>query len=321
MPPKTPKQSKYWCFTLNNYTDGDLEHLSTLWQDCPDEKKGSNITYLVYGKEVSGTGTPHLQGYVEFAGYRRIHQVKAAVSERAHLEGRLKSAQQASDYCKKDGDYEEFGTLSRPRQGRRSDIERCFELIRGGSTELAIADFNPTVWCMYRRALDRYRVLVNPAVQRKDVRVLALIGAPGTGKTRYAYHYDMHLFRVPSPDLRWFDGYVGQRTVLIDDYTGLAPGSLLLQLLDIYPIDVPVKGSFVAWNPATIFLTSNMDFPFSHSDLDPDALRRRFSGVYRFRGPVDFSAPSQLRLIDAALGLDTSQSSPDVQSEPQEPSE
>jgi len=111
-------QSKYWCYTLNNYTDRDLSHLSGLYTD------GTNhVTYNVYGKEVADSGTPHLQGYIELSTRKRMPQLKTLLSNNTvHLETRRLSAKQAADYCKKDGDFNEYGSISQVASGARNDL-------------------------------------------------------------------------------------------------------------------------------------------------------------------------------------------------------
>lgn len=103
-------QSRSWCFTLNNYVEADIARLRFL---------GSSVSYLVFGREVGDSGTPHLQGYVVFNRKCALSSAKRSVGDRAHLEVTRGSPEQASDYCKKDGVFEEFGTL--PVQGKRSD--------------------------------------------------------------------------------------------------------------------------------------------------------------------------------------------------------
>jgi len=103
-------QSRSYVFTLNNYVEPDVARLRAL---------GGEVSYLVFGREVGDSGTPHLQGYVVFNRRVAFATAKRSIGDRAHLEVTRGTPEQASDYCKKDGDFEEFGSL--PQQGKRSD--------------------------------------------------------------------------------------------------------------------------------------------------------------------------------------------------------
>ena len=97
MPP-VRNRSKHWCFTINNYDASDEQRLKRLAVD-------GSVGYLVFGREVGDSGTPHLQGFVSFKGRKRLTQVKDKVGERAHLEVAMGSPSEAADYCMKDGDF------------------------------------------------------------------------------------------------------------------------------------------------------------------------------------------------------------------------
>lgn len=105
-------QSKRWCFTINNYTDEDITRIN-----------GIECDYLVFGRERGESGTPHLQGFVIFSSNQRFNAVKNAIGSHAHIEVARGTSAQASNYCKKDNDFEERGNLP-VNQGRRSDWER-----------------------------------------------------------------------------------------------------------------------------------------------------------------------------------------------------
>lgn len=107
--------AKNWVFTLNNYTQDEQAHLRSLYMP------GGPI-YLVFGRETASTGTPHLQGFVSFGTRKRLGQVKAAISDRIYAAPARGTPTQAAEYCKKEGDFEEFGTPP-PNKGHRSDID------------------------------------------------------------------------------------------------------------------------------------------------------------------------------------------------------
>jgi Putative viral replication protein len=93
-------QSRFWCFTLNNYTSDELESLE-LW--CCEEE----IEYGVLGREVGESGTPHIQGYLQFVSRKRIGNLRGRLA-RAHFEV-ARCPAEAAAYCKKDGEYSEYG--------------------------------------------------------------------------------------------------------------------------------------------------------------------------------------------------------------------
>jgi len=88
------------------------------------------MRYLVFGKEVGESGTPHLQGYVVFNSPLLLTSAKKYFQDGTHFESAKGSHEQASTYCKKEGDYEEFGQL--PQQGKRSDLSALKDAIKDG---------------------------------------------------------------------------------------------------------------------------------------------------------------------------------------------
>jgi len=114
--------SKNWCFTLNNYSEQEYRHIVEYAESDP------GCHYLVAGREVGESDTPHLQGFVCFTGRKSLTQAKAILGARLHLEVARGTPSQAADYCKKDGDYAEFGTLP-VSQGHRSDWDAFREYV------------------------------------------------------------------------------------------------------------------------------------------------------------------------------------------------
>jgi len=102
-------RSKSWVFVLNNWTSDQALDVELLAQ-------GDNaVLYLVYGREVGESGTPHLQGFVKFKNKRSFNVVQALFPYGTHLEVRSKDSTDyhAATYCKKDDPHPfEFVNLS-----------------------------------------------------------------------------------------------------------------------------------------------------------------------------------------------------------------
>lgn len=269
-------RSKYFVYTLNNYTEDEQQRLQNLTED-------DGVSYHVFGREVGERGTPHLQGYVEFTSRLRLANVKAIISRRAHFELRRGTPKQARDYCIKDGNFFEYGTLSAVYQGKRTDLDVACELIQSGKRIRDVAESTPTTFVKYSRGLLQLRRELGKRRDWKpDVKVYW--GQPGTGKTRSVYDEESDVYAHPGGP--WFDGYDGQETVLFDDFTGSCfKIQYLLKLLDRYPMDVPVKGAFTSWTPRRIYFTSNIPFESWYPgarDVHVEALRRRIDTIKEF---------------------------------------
>jgi len=147
-------RAKRWCFTLNNYTTDE-------WSRLVAGGNADNVEYVIYAKETGESGTPHIQGFVIFKAAIRPGTGKTRLgSERYHLEVSRGTPQQAADYCKKDGDFYEFGDCPAVSQGKRTDLDRFYEWCdtfcgdneRPPSRREACREF-PTIMCKYPRAL------------------------------------------------------------------------------------------------------------------------------------------------------------------------
>lgn len=254
-----------FCFTINNYDD-----------DVITAVKGLPHKYLVFGYEVGDSNTPHLQGYCELDKMYRFNAIKKLIPT-AHIESRKGTAQEAADYCKKDGKFEESGSISNP--GRRTDIEHFHSLVRSSKTELEVADGAPGPYYRYYRGVARVRYLA--AMQNnkfEPVEVTVIWGIAGKGKTRRAYEIDPNLYNYEHSE-PWFDGYTGQETILMDDFYGGIKYSRLLRLLDGYKFNLPIKGghTWKAWK--RVIITSNTPpAQWYHVGLT-DALNRRLTQV------------------------------------------
>jgi hypothetical protein len=133
-------RGKNWVFTLNNYNEDDVERLSN---------DNDLIEYIVFGKEVGESGTPHLQGFVQFKSRVRFSKAQSFIGRRAHIEI-AKHIAAAIKYCKKDGDFIEIGTQS-AGAGKRSDLDEFKESVKGGvHSAKELREMHSEVFAKYR---------------------------------------------------------------------------------------------------------------------------------------------------------------------------
>jgi len=93
-------------------------------------------------------------------------------------------------------------------------------------------------------------------------------GATGTGKSRNAWELAGDLAYAKDPCTKWWCGYRGQKSVIIDEFRGLINISHLLRWLDRYPVCVETKGSSEPLVASEIYITSNVDPRNWYPDLD-----------------------------------------------------
>jgi len=248
-------RSRNWCYTLNNPSEADVLALDGLVQ---------GVTYHVCGKETSESGTLHAQGFIVFENPKSLAGVKL-ILPRAHWEIKCKNSSfvQASDYCKKDGDFIERGTLPLDPVGKgQVEQERWREIIqlsREGNWE-TLAEEYPVEYGQRLKTLE-YIHQKRP----QDVKTMApevkhrwYFGKPGTGKSRRARYEYPDAF-IKDPKERWWDGYDGQESVIIDDFDIYQKnqGGDMKRWLDLYPFQAPFKGGYRLIRPKMIVVTSN----------------------------------------------------------------
>lgn len=272
---------KRWFYTWNNPNRSADEHHASFADLSP--------TYHVFQKEEGEKGTPHYQGYMEFDAVRSWSSLMACNPQVVYLPA-AGTGEQATAYCTKkesriDGPWT-FGELAVAKKGGMSPD--FLEQIKSGKRLRDLAETHVDDVRKYPRFYHEMRRLFPPPARETAPEVVLLYGPPGTGKTRYVREKEpaVDLFIKPVDKSFWMDGYDGQPAVLLDDFYGAANHislTNLLQLIDRYLTQVPVKGSFVWWQPERIYITTNIHpanwYEYRDRMEHYDALKRRFTEV------------------------------------------
>lgn len=273
--------TRFWCFTINNPCSiDDINLIFDNWNE--------NVTFAVYNLEKGEEGTYHYQGYLELKRHKTLSWMKRKLP-RAHLEKRKGSREQAILYCLKDcsessteytnnseenlqeKNYTQFPVLFnwesnweelkkeclkniQMKMPRKEALQRMKVMIEEGASDIDLANFNFSIFTSSYRALNYYRLLITKPRNFKT-EVIICQGPTGTGKSRWcAENFPNAYWKQRS---NWWDGYINQETVIIDEFYGWLPFDLCLRLCDRYPLQVETKGGNINFVAKRIIFTSN----------------------------------------------------------------
>uniref|UniRef100_A0A2K9LS45 ATP-dependent helicase Rep n=1 Tax=uncultured virus TaxID=340016 RepID=A0A2K9LS45_9VIRU len=274
---KRPTLAKRWCFTLNN-------------PKAPIQFNEVTMDYLIYGNEVGESGTPHHQGFVVFKQQKRIANLKD-INGLAHWEIANGTNEQAADYCKKEGDFLEFGECPLDPQkkatpaGNKANKEKWRAINdKAKEGDLDWIDQNhPKVFNQSYRNLKQMKV--DFMKRQPDLDGPCGIwyhGHAGVGKTTLISkkYPGAYLKRAQN---KWFDGYQGEEVVVVDDLdlTHTYMAYELKKLADAFCYMVEVKNSSMYIRPTRCVVTSQYTIEEIWKD-DPQtiaALKRRFKVI------------------------------------------
>lgn len=267
-------KARHWVFTLNHWTDAELEALEH-WVEIYGGK------YIIFGFEHGAQGTRHLQGYVEFDGPTTRKHVVETLGGRAYCDVRFGTQKQAIDYCKKEGNWWESGSKALG-QGHRSDLDGVVSMIKEGKPLSLIASECTAQMILYGKGIEKTRLLVNRPSEWRDVKVVVYWGETGTGKTRKAMEEKPYKLNQNTNGTLWFDGYDGERVLLLDDFYGWIRYGELLTLLDGYPYRCQTKGGHCWAEWTKVIITSNKFWSEWYKVEDLGALKRRICESIKF---------------------------------------
>jgi len=286
MEEKEPTRSRNWVFTANNYTDLDISLIQSLCYT-------TSIKYCVIGKE-GNDATPHLQGFICFKDARTLGGVRK-ILPLAHWEIKSKwsSFQQASDYCKKEGDFWEYGVLPMDQVGKgAAEKDRWSRMIGLASTRRLndLRDEEPSAFVKYYGTWKK--ISKDYQVSPSDLDGCCGIwywGVPGAGKSYAARHTFFPFYEKECN--KWWDGYQEEPYVIIDEVEqdhGKFLGHFLKKWSDRYSFSAEIKGGKLQIRPLKIVVTSNYSLEeiFGHDQTLVTALKRRFT-VKHFSVPFN----------------------------------
>ena len=326
---KTPIDLRNCCYTLNNFTDEDIEQLK--------------LIPAVYHHAALEIGTekevPHLQGYIEFTGKFRFERVKKYVGNGTHFEPRFGTQLQADGYTKK-GDSPDRGPKGLnltpgneyycnypgenykcvilmgklKKQGERTDVEdRARQLLDGEITYNEILANDPRQAYQYGRVYKELEDLhLAEQFRKHETKGIWVWGPAGLGKGNYCFRkkyisdgqYEHHW--KPDRDFTWKydgigiqawqDGYKGQTYVVINEFRGQLKLNELLTLVSADIMEVRRRGRAPApWLPLTVVV--NSCYPPKEVYINALDDREHWSQFERRFKVIEAKSKEQMRML------------------------
>lgn len=247
------RRSRKYQLTFNN----PHKHKNCSHEAIKDTlKKWENIIYWCMCDETAKT--PHTHLFIQLKNPIYFSSVKKAFPT-AHIEEAKGNAEENRAYIRKEGKwadsekghtnlidtFEEFGTIPRYGQGRRSDLANLYEMIKDGYSNVEILEVNPDN-ILNLQHIDKARLEILScryrSERRTDILVTYVQGSTGYGKSRdiLDQHGDENVYRVT--DYKHpFDSYSGEDVLVLEEFRSDLPIGNILNYLDIYPVQLPAR--------------------------------------------------------------------------------
>lgn len=243
------------------FTDFDKKNIDcgygAIFEDYKDIIRG-----IAYGKETCPTtGKIHNQAFIQMYKQTRYTAIQKMIKSKAHFEVMFGSIEQNENYCSKENVYTKFGSFV--SRGFRSDLHNIKDDLKNGSSLYDIMENYTGDFIRYSNGIQKMKSLIDnkQANKFRTVKTTALIGEAGSGKTSYVtekYGYENVFIVENGQDEKFlFDGYDGEKTILIDDFNGNIKYTTLLRILDGHKYGINIKNgrTYAKWE--NVYITSN----------------------------------------------------------------
>lgn len=228
----------------------------------------------------SQTGYLHWQLLVICDRSRRLGWIQTTFGPSVH--GELSRSAAADSYVWKDDTRignTQFELGSKPfRRNSKRDWDAVVAAAKSGS----FSNIDSSVLVCHYGSLKRiHQDHLQPIAVVRTAHVFW--GRTGLGKSRRAWELAGWSAYPKDPRTKFWDGYRGQRNVVVDEFRGDIDISHLLRWTDRYPVIVEIKGSSTILLAEEMWFTSNLHPRDWYPNIDPptlDALLRRLQIVH-----------------------------------------
>ncbi len=258
--------SRRWVFVINNYNEAQVAFLKE-WK-LPE--------YLLVGKEVGDSGTPHLQGFVCLRNNMTASSLQAHLTHKGAWPGAWHKAARGGcadnlKYCSKEHLLIERGAAPADEKAKGSGggggggLEAYAADVRRGTRIHALWEAHSTVMMRHNGGCAAMRSHYAERQPKPPPKIFVAWGSTGTGKSRWAMDSfgrdpEETYWVTPGYGRLWWGGYDGQHTAIFDDFQpSMLPIEHFKLLCDRYAYRVEGKGTQMPFVSKIIVFTSNSD--------------------------------------------------------------
>lgn len=228
----------------------------------------------------AANGYLHWQLLAAFTTQQRLAAVLRKFGDAAHAEPSRSDAADAyvwKEETRVAGTQFELGT----KPFRRNNADD-WATVKLAAKEGRLDDIEPDIFVRHYSSLRR--IAADYAKGVECIRSTTVYWGPtGVGKSRRAWEQAGMDAYPKDPNTKFWDGYQGHKSVVVDEFRGRIDVSHLLRWFDRYPVLVEIKGSATVFRAERIFITSNLDPRDWYPELDEltkAALLRRLEIVH-----------------------------------------
>lgn len=150
---------------------------------------------------------------------------------------------------------------------KKSALAEACSKLQAGASMSSIVDEMPATYAVFHRGLHALQTafLLRSTPVFSSISVISLWGPTWTGKTRLAIELgsrlygdkEVYIMNRSNSDNTWFDGYMGEKVIIFDDFTGWIRACVLLRLCDGYRKRIEIKSGFTVARWELAIFTSN----------------------------------------------------------------
>lgn len=263
------------------FTDFNEKNINNGYQSMFDDNNDV-IRGIAWGRETCpSTGKQHNQGFIQLYKQARWTSIQKMMMSKCHFEVMNGSIAENETYCSKENKYCKLGAFV--TKGFRTDLHCIKDDLKNGVSLHDIMDNYTGDYVRYYSGISKMKELIDKKNSQKwrDVETTAIVGDAGSGKTSYVYKkygYE-NVFKVDSGgDLQKFpfNGYDGEKVLLIDDFNGWIQYTYMLNVLDGHPLQLNIKNGYTFARWEKVYITSNVK-PANWYNVIGDNFKRRIN--------------------------------------------